>query len=68
MDPAESLEDHHPGVLDEVVQAGHQEEIVYQNSFAVSQLLLGAVKVKVDIEVLNEAGDGGRCRTPPGSP
>ena len=58
MDPAERLEDHHPGVLNEVVQAGHQEEVVDQDSFAVSQLLLSTVEVEVDIEVLDEAGDG----------
>ena len=56
MDPAEGLEDHHPRVLDEVIQTGHQEEVVHEHGLAVTQLLLGAVKVKVDIEVLKNWG------------
>ena len=31
VDPAESLEDHHPGVLDKVVKTGHQEEVIDQD-------------------------------------
>ena len=57
MDPAECLEDHHPGVLDEVVKTGHQEEVIDQDRLTVSQFLLGSIKIKVDIQIFNEAGD-----------
>ena len=58
MNPAEGFKDHHPGVLDKIIQAGHQEEVVHQDRLAVPQLLLGSVKIKVDIQVLDEGGDG----------
>ncbi len=58
MDPAEGLEDHHPRVLDEVVQAGHQEEIIHQNRLTVPQLTLGSVEIKVDVQILDEGCDG----------
>ena len=53
----EGLEYHHPRVLNVVVQAGHEEEVVDEDCLTVPQLLLGSVKVKVDVEVLDEAGD-----------
>ena len=56
VDPAEGLEDHHPRVLDEVVQTGHQEEVVHEHGLAVAQLLLGPVEIEVDIEVLKNQG------------
>ena len=58
MDPAECLKDHHPRVLDKVIQTRHEEEIIDEHGLAIPELLLGAVKVKVDVEVLDEAGDG----------
>ena len=58
VDTTESLEYHHPRVLNVVVQTGHQEEIIDQDGLAVSQLLLGSVKIKIDVEILDEAGDG----------
>ena len=58
MDPAEGLEDHHSRVLDEVVQAGHQEEIIHQNRLTVPQLTLGSVEIKVDVQIFDEGCDG----------
>jgi len=58
MDPTKSLEDHQPRVFNELVQTGDQEEVVDQDGLAFPQLLLGAVEVKVDIEVLDEGSDG----------
>lgn len=31
MDPAERLEDEQPSIFNEILQAGHQEEIVHQH-------------------------------------
>ena len=81
MDTAERLEDEEAGVVDEVVETRHQEEVVGENltqkkktvhsrkpsndvrrfsshSFAFEQLLLCAVEVEVDVEALEELGDG----------
>ena len=57
MDPTECLEDHHPGVLNEVVKTGHQEEVIDQDRLTVSQFLLCSIKIKVDIQIFDEAGD-----------
>merc|ERR1719220_2235716 len=35
-----------------------REEVINQHGFAVPQLLLSTIEVKVDVEVLDEAGDG----------
>ena len=53
----ESLEDEETRVLDEVIQAGDQEEIIHQHGFTFPQLLLGAVKVKVHVETFEELCD-----------
>ena len=58
MNPAERLEDHHPGVLYEVVQAGHQEEVVHQNSLTIPQFTLRTVEIKVYVQILYEGCDG----------
>ena len=58
MDSAESLKDHHPAVLNKVVQASNKEEVVDEHILAVTELALGAVKVKVNVELLDEGGDG----------
>ncbi len=58
MDPTEGLKDHHPGILDKIIQARHQEEVVHQHRLAVAQLLLRPVKVKINVQVLDEGGDG----------
>ena len=36
----------------------YQEKVIDQNRLAISQLLLSSVKVKVDVQILDEAGDG----------
>ena len=58
MNPAERLEDHHSRVLDEVIQTRNEKEVIDQDGLTVPELLLSTVKVKVDIEILDEAGDG----------
>merc|ERR1719210_2520354 len=58
VDPAERLKDHHPGVLNKVVKTSNQEKVIDQNRLAISQLLLSSIKVKVDVQILDEAGDG----------
>ena len=35
-----------------------EEKVIDQNRLAISQLLLSSVKVKVDVQILDEAGDG----------
>ena len=40
------------------VVSTNQEEVVDEDGLAVAELLLGAVEVEVDVEVLDEAGDG----------
>ena len=58
MNAAERFKDHETGVFDKVVQNGDQEEVVEQHVAALSQLLLGSVKVEVDVQTLDELGDG----------
>ena len=36
----------------------YQEKVIDQNRLAIPQLLLSSVKVKVDVQILDEAGDG----------
>ena len=40
------------------VVSTNQEEVIDEDGLAVAELLLGAVEVEVDVEVLDEAGDG----------
>ena len=54
---AESLENHEPGVLHEIVEASCQEEVRVQQLLAISQLLLSLIKIEVDGKVLQELGD-----------
>merc|ERR1719186_30402 len=58
VDATKSLKDHHARILNEIIQTSNQEEIIDQDCFAVTQLLLGSVKIKVDVKILDEAGDG----------
>ena len=58
MNSAEGLKDEEAGVLDEVVQTGDQEEVVDEHRLALTQLLLGTVKVEVHVQTLKELGDG----------
>lgn len=50
----EGLENHQSSIFDKVIQYGNQEEVVQQHVFTLAQLLLGSVKIKVHIQVLNE--------------
>lgn len=55
---AEGFEDHKPGILDEVVKHRNQKEVVEEHITTLSQLLLGGIKVKVDVQVLNKLSYG----------
>lgn len=46
-----------PGILNEIFEASNKEEVVNQDSLAFAQLLLCAVEVKLDVQILNERGD-----------
>ena len=58
MNTTEGLEDHHPGILDEVIKTRHQEEIINQHCLTITQFLLGPIKIEVDIQILNETRYG----------
>jgi len=58
MNTTEGLKDRKARILPEVVKAGSQEKVVHEDHLALPQLPLGAVKVVVDVEALNELGDG----------
>jgi hypothetical protein len=55
---AESFEDHQARIFDEFVQAGNEEEVIIENLLALVQLLPCTIKVKVDIKMLQELGNG----------
>ena len=52
------VEDHHAGVLNEILKAGDKEEVVHKNGFTLPQFLLCPIEVKVNIECFDEGGDG----------
>lgn len=54
MDAAECLEDHESCVLDEVVETRDQEEVIVQHGLTLVQLQSSRLKVKVDVQVLQE--------------
>src|SRR5690242_14871261 len=47
-----------PGGVDECVGGGEQEKVVLKNLLGLAELLLGLLKVKVDVQGLDEVGDG----------
>lgn len=55
---AEGFENHQACILDKFVQAGNEEEVIVQNLLAFVQLLPGTIKVKVDVQMLQELGNG----------
>ena len=57
MNSAESLKDEKSRVFHKVIGTINKEEIVGQNSFTFTKLLLSLVKIKVHVEALNELGD-----------
>ena len=58
MDAAEGLKDQQASILNEVLQTSHQEEVVHENHLTLSQLLLGTVEVKLDVQAHDELRDG----------
>lgn len=58
MDPAECLEDHQTRILHKLVQPLDDEEIVDDHRLAFVQLGARTLKVKVDVETLEELGNG----------
>ena len=53
-EPAESLENEEPGVFDEIIETGDQEEVVVDDRFAFAQFGLRSVKVERDVQTLDE--------------
>lgn len=49
MNATVSLEDKQTSVLNELVSARHEEEIVHQNFFTLAKFELRSFKVKVDV-------------------
>lgn len=55
---AEGFENHQACILDKFVQASNEEEVIIENFLALVQLLPSTIKVKVDIKMLQELGNG----------
>jgi hypothetical protein len=47
-----------PGGIDKCVSRAEQEEIILENLLGLAQLLLGLLEVEVDVQGLDEVGDG----------
>ena len=58
MDATESLKDKQASVLNEVLQTSNQEKVIHENHLTLSQLLLGAIEVKLDVQAHDELCDG----------
>lgn len=58
VDLAVALEDEVAGRVDKVVGVGEQEEVAPENLLGEDELVLGLLKVKVDAQGVDEAGDG----------
>lgn len=58
VDLAVALRDEMPGRVDECVSGAEQEEVVLEDLLGLAQLLLGLLEVKVDVQGLDEVGDG----------
>lgn len=58
VDAAVSLADEAASVLDKLLLDRNQEEIVFKDLLALSQLLLGQLEIEVDVESLNKLSDG----------
>jgi len=54
MDTTESLKDHETGVFDKIIQTIGKEKVVEEDKLAFVELLAGAVKIEVDVQVLDE--------------
>ena len=57
MNATKCLEYEQPSILNEVIQACNEEEVIDQHRFTFAQLLLCTVKVKVDVQALEELSD-----------
>ena len=58
MDATEGLEDKQASVLNEVLQTSNQEKVIHENHLTLSQLLLGTIEVKLDVETHDKLRDG----------
>lgn len=58
MDATEGLEDKQASVLNEVLQTSNQEKVIHENHLTLSQLLLGTIEVKLDVETHDKLCDG----------
>ncbi len=57
MNLTEDLKNKETSILNKVVDAASEEEVDANDHLTVAKLLLGAVKVKVDVEALDKLGD-----------
>ena len=58
VDAAVRLEDEEASVFEEFLLARHEKNVVGQHLLALDELLLCAVKVKLDVQALQELRDG----------
>lgn len=54
MNATESLKNHEPSVVNKIIVTTHQEEVIRKYGFAFFQLLLCAVKVKLDVKAFHK--------------
>jgi hypothetical protein len=54
----ESLKNHKPGILNKLIQNSNKKKVIVQNHVALMKLLSSSIKVKIDIEMLNEFSNG----------
>ena len=58
MDATEGLEDKQASILNEVLQTSNQEKVIHENHLTLSQLLLGTIEVKLDVQTHDKLCDG----------
>jgi hypothetical protein len=58
VDLAVALRDQMPRGIDESIRGAKQEKVVLENLLGLAKLLLGLLKVKVNVQGLDEVGDG----------
>jgi hypothetical protein len=58
MNTTESLKDHETSILHKLIKTSYEEEVVEENILAFMEFLSCSIKVKVDIQVLQELSDG----------
>jgi hypothetical protein len=57
VDAAEGFKNHEAGIFDKLVEASDEEEVIVQHFLALVELLPSTIKVKIDVEMLQELCD-----------